>query len=100
MRICCPRLIARKFDIDVSSIEAYRLGELDTSTRANLITKVKSAMASPRDTGAYRLVMEAASNPNEARALRFVETEGLLVLGILGDVDVIPRLCALLREEP
>jgi hypothetical protein len=94
------RLIATKFNIDPSLIWNYKLAELDESTRSDLKAKVKAAMASPQDTGAYQLVMEAGRDPTEARAARFVELEGLLVLGILGDVDTIPTLLERLREEP
>jgi hypothetical protein len=94
------RLIARKYGIDVSLIWSYKLSELDESTRNDFIAKVKAAMATPRETGTYQLVMEVGSNPDDAHASKFVLLEGLLVLGILGDKSVIPSLLAYIKDEP
>lgn len=94
------RLIALKFNVSSSLIWSYKLTELDEEMRLDLKTKVRSAMAFPKETGAYRLVMESTLNPNEANAVRFVELEGLLVLGMLRDKEVILPLLERLREEP
>ncbi len=92
------RLLALKFDIDPSALSSYKLAEMDENTRNDLKTKVKAAMASPRETGSFRLVMETNLNPSEERALRFVEFEGLLALGMLGDEQVIPLLLKKARD--
>jgi hypothetical protein len=93
------RLIALKFGIDPGLIWSYQLSELDENSRNDLKVKVRSAMDSPRETGTYQLGMQANLNPDEARALRFVEIEGLLVLGMLGDKSIIPLLLERLKRE-
>jgi hypothetical protein len=61
-------------------------------------------MASPQDTGAYQFVMQFGQNEDKderkLKALRFVELEGLLVLGMLGEMAIIPTLLDRVREKP
>jgi hypothetical protein len=94
------RLITKKFGVPPSLIWSYKLDELDEDTRSDLKAKVTTAMAYPEDTGAYGLAMELSESPTEATALRFVELEGLLVLGILGEKEIIPRLLGRLKDRP
>jgi hypothetical protein len=93
-------MISLQFDIDSELIWSLKLNEIDEATRIDLVSKVKTAMDSPRDTGAFQWLMEANPNLEETRALEFVELEGAIVLGILGETEVIPLLLKHLRMRP
>ncbi len=88
------RLIA-KTNEEVPLISAYKRTDLDENTRNELRTKVKMAMASPKETGAYELMI--GFNQSEASALEYVKYEGLIVLGLLEEKGIIPDLITWLR---
>lgn len=99
-RIYLAQLISSKSDPQSSLIWSYKPTGLDKDTRSHLKARVKTAMASPESTSAYRFIMMGGQpNVSEPEALRYVKFRGFVVLALLGEKEIIPSLFKFMREN-
>jgi hypothetical protein len=98
--IYMAQLILPESEMQSPDIWSYRPSRLDEAIRSDLRVKLKAAMASPRETCAYRFIKsEGGPEEGERDALRHVEFAGLVVLVLLGERDAIPVLLKFMREN-